>query len=623
MDFFKLREAYSKNFKNTKKNEQFINQNIFSKWSLFFMIEKIIEKLINFKSTNAVKYILNCIKDKKIIKNFIQFSYKLEKTKIFIDFFKNQKYNFIISNLCYSFYIILNEFNLILFRFYLQIYNGWLNPKVIWNYLNSSKISIQICCKLIKIITKTQINSLFLLNYCYMKTIKKNCKQILYLIEYSLNFQFYLMINKLILFNNIEDYQGNFINLLRLKKKSNNRYHMILEKKLTNYQKKILKYAIIISFLLKNFFYLKKIIKFKKTLKNKFINVEQLKENKIKIFFKTCFLKIAKSICFFYQKKIFIIEIFKKILFFFCFFNGNLSNFTNLSTIYKKLNLLKKIFFKSENLTSSENLLGCFTIDFIDYSYSKLIGFYYFKNFFKSEKKNLYFPLNQFLNEYKFEKINLNCTLKWPYLCFISKNSIKKYRILGKYLFKIKIIENILINNWKTQNCNLHYFFLGSIRASLFLNQIFLSFFRSLLTYFLFHVLESNWNSFVKKVKKFNNMNSILMSHEYFLKDSIDQIYLNKPKISRLVIRLFAIAKLFTLFIKNFFNKQKIFFDDKKNVKKEKDFKIKTFSKKILIFKKNYYFQIIKLIKNLRIENKKNYYKYNFEKIINISQFFI
>jgi hypothetical protein len=624
MDFFKSREIFSLNFRNSKNNYQIIVHNQFNIYNSFLVIEKIIENLINLSFKQSFKTVKNFFKEKIIIKKFIKFSFKLEKIKTFISFFKNQNYDLIISNLCYFFYIILKEFNIILLNFYSHIYNGWFNLKIILDYLNPSRFAIQVCFKLIKKILKKKKNSLFLINYSYIKILKQNFNSIYFLTEYCLNFQFNFLINKLFIFGNIEDYQGNFINLLQLKKKFNNSYHIILEKKLHIYQKKILKFAFIISFLIKNFSYLTKIIIFNKNIKNKFISVQNSQKNKIKNFLKNIFFKIAKSIFFFTKDNFLTAYNFKKILFFFCFAGENLNSFINISTIYKKkINSLKKIFFKNKTLSYNEKVLGCFTIDFIDYSYCKLIGFYYFKNFLKNKKKNFYFPLNKFSKKYKIEKINLNCIFRWPFFCFISKNSIKKYRILGKFLFKIKIIENILINNWNNHISIFHYFYIGINRISFFLNRIFLSFFKSLITYFLFEVLESNWTLFINKIKNFNSVNLIMISHEFFLRDCINQIYLNKPKISKIITRIFSIAKLFTFFIKKFSLHNNFIQNNKNNLEKKDDLKFKNFFEKILIFKKSYYMQLIILIKILKKDIKINKYKCNLEKFLNFNEFFI
>ena len=207
-------------------------------------------------------------------------------------------------------------------------------------------------------------------------------------------------------------------------------------------------------------------------------------------------------------------------------------------------------------------------------------------------------------------------------LCFISKNSIKKYQILGKYLFKLKFIEKILINTWKILQPVFRISFHGLIRASVFLNQVFLSFFKSLASYFLFNVLELNWNIFTQKVKKYKNINIIITSHEIFLTNCIIHSSLNKPKICRLITRIFAIAKLFSFFLNKFLEKNRFYTESNYNFKLEKSFNYINFVKNILIFRKTYYIQIKKLIKYLKMETKLKNCKYELNKFLNFNEFF-
>ena len=622
MSFFDLRSLFSKNFCHIKKEVILFHQNERIFLNSFIKTEILLENILNTNLNNSNNYVIDLFDMNTSTYDIFKLSLKSNKIKLFEKTFKKQLFHSNTSNLSFSFNIVFNEFNKILIKLYYQIYTGWLSSITVIKYLFPSKNSINFCFDLIKKIIKKNLSNFFLTTYFYSKTKKKSCNQIFYLINHCSNFHFYSLINNFFLFSNIEDFNGNFINLLRVNNQYNIKYQIVLRKKLSIYEKKILKYIFIIGFIFKNFLLIDKKFNFKKSIKHKFISIQNLQEKSLQIFFKSFFFKITDYTFIYQNQKTLLVKNIKSIFFFFCFLNGALCDFVSISITYKKLDLIKKILNINKKLISNNKIIGCFTIDFIDYSFNKLVGFYYFKKFFKNQNNNFYFPAKNFLKESKFEKININCTIKWPLLCFISKNSIKKYQILGKYLFKLKFIEKILINTWKILQPVFRISFHGLIRASVFLNQVFLSFFKSLASYFLFNVLELNWNIFTQKVKKYKNINIIITSHEIFLTNCIIHSSLNKPKICRLITRIFAIAKLFSFFLNKFLEKNRFYTESNYNFKLEKSFNYINFVKNILIFRKTYYIQIKKLIKYLKMETKLKNCKYELNKFLNFNEFF-
>ena len=100
------------------------------------------------------------------------------------------------------------------------------------------------------------------------------------------------------------------------------------------------------------------------------------------------------------------------------------------------------------------------------------------------------------------------------------------------------------------------------------------------------------------------------------------EFFLNKPKICRVVTRIFAIAKLFSFSIKKFLEKNQFFFIQAYKFKLKTNSRIKNFIFTLLMFKKTYYSQIKKLMGTLKMENKIKSYKYTLGKILNINNFF-
>jgi hypothetical protein len=620
MVFIILREVYGNYFFKNKKKRIKKNNNL-KDFNGFLILEKLFYNLNIFSSSVNFQNTLKTCKKKKF-HNIVKFSTKLNKILNHIKIFKNQKYSSFMAIFGKSFTIIVDEFKKITTKLYIGIYDGWISLHVLWDNLFSSSVFIEMYFILIKKIIKKNFNLLFLKNYISLKQKKKNYynkNQFYDLVKYFLNFQFYFIINKSISDGIFDDPEGNFMNIFRLRIKGKYTYQIILKKNMSIFQKKIIKYIIIISFLLKNTLNFKKKFNFEKTTQNKFICKKNFYEKNLIFFFKNFFFKISNLIFHIINKNFKIFDCIRKTLFFFCFLIGKTCDFIKTNV---KMEILKKIISINSKIFSHPNEFGCFTIDFIDYTYYKLIGFNYFETFFK-RKKNIYFSsVNNFSNQYKLNKIILNCSLRWPLLCFISKNSIKKYQLLGKYLFKIKFIENILISTWKIQKSAFYFSFFEIIRASLFLNHKILTFFKCLLSHCLFSVLEFNWEMFNQKIYKSNNISIIMILHEKFLGECIKEFYLSKPKISRIITRIYAIGKLFSFYIKKILIKSQYFPDISNYSKNKRSIVFKNFLNKLLIFKKSFDIEIDKLIKDLNFENKKNIISHKFEKFLNSNQFF-
>nr|UXY88097.1 gamma-tubulin complex component 2 [Cryptomonas curvata] len=621
MVFNKFRELYGNNFFKNKK-EKLEKNNNFKCVRVFLILEKLFYNLKNFNSCLFFECIPKSSKNKKTLQKLINFIIKINKIFNFIKIYKNQKYISNISILCNSFKIMINEFKKIITRLYIGIYDGWISLSIVWYNLFPSSVFIEMCYILIKKLIKKNFNFIFLKNYIVLKKNKKTYyhkNQLYCLVKYFLNFKFYCLINKSISCGIFDDPIGNFMNIFRLRIKGRYKYQIILKKSLSILHKKIIKFIVIISFLLKNTSNLTKKVNFEKTIKNKFICKNNFYENNLILFLKNFYLKISKLIFLFLNESFIIFNYIRDFLFFFCFLNCKSWEFIKTN---EKIEILKKRISTDSKKFSHSNIFGCFTIDFIDYTYNKLIGFIYFENFFKKKNNKYYSSVNNFSNPYNSDKVILNCSLRWPLLCFISKNSIQKYQMLGKYLFKIKFIENTLIKIWKIQKSAFYFSFFGIIRASLFLNHKILSFFKCLLSHCFFSVLEFNWKLFAQQIYKSNNIDIIMVLHEKFLGDCINEFYLIKPKISRIITRIYAIGKLFSIYIKKILTKSHYFPDIINYSENKRNIIFKNFQNKLLIFKKSFNIEIEKLIKNLFFENKKSNKTNSFEKFLNTNQFF-
>nr|UXY87111.1 gamma-tubulin complex component 2 [Cryptomonas sp.] len=626
MFFIHMREIFAKNSTTCIMKLNICSGNICLKFRLFSILEKIFCNLLTIFFDGNLKSIMSSLNQKTIIDfKFIKLIKKIKIIAEFKDIFSSQCFDWILLKLSLSIKFIFDEFRKLVSKLYEGIYEGWVSLFSFWFYLYPSALSIEILFNMIKFLLKKKTFGIFLVPYIERNLSIKNYYQnnlIFQLIYYHINLDFCYLINTSLLFGLIKDINGIYIKIWpsNIKKQ----YHLIIKNFLSFPQRKILKYSIMICMLLKNIPKWRKKIKLFCFRKCEIISTSTMRTGNLIVFLEKCIQKISNFILTYVINKNTLIYCFQTIFFFFCFLNGNL--YKSIDIILNKkgqhfVNIIKILF----NLINNQIHYGCFFVEFSDCTFNKSVISIYFKNFFIRNPNDIFFSLDDFLTRYNFDKISLNCILDYPISYFVSKNSIKKYQIIGKYFFKIKLVEKSLINIWKTQISLYYLTFIGITRKTLFLNQRIAFFFNSIINYTVSDVLEKNWMDFVRRIEKICNIKIILKSHENFLNKCIEECFLNNSKIFRIVTRIIAIARLFSFFINKFSNIIRL------EIQRSRRYQSRTINNhlydinyfnKLNIFKSNYENEMKQLTKNLHSDDKKKRYPIILERTLNFNRFY-
>ncbi|XP_035208596.1 gamma-tubulin complex component 2-like [Stegodyphus dumicola] len=141
--------------------------------------------------------------------------------------------------------------------------------------------------------------------------------------------------------------------------------------------------------------------------------------------------------------------------------------------------------------------------------------------------------------------------VKWPLSLVINGKALACYQILFRHLFYCKHIENILGRVWSLNKrakslppskvC---------VYASAFaLRQRMLNFIQNLDYYLTLEVIEPHWNDFFKKMSQVTNVDEVLLCHQDFLDNCVDDCMLTNPNLLQLLEMLMKLCADFSNFL--------------------------------------------------------------------------
>mmetsp|Transcript_25816 Transcript_25816/g.51778 ORF Transcript_25816/g.51778 Transcript_25816/m.51778 type:complete len:361 (+) Transcript_25816:421-1503(+) len=191
--------------------------------------------------------------------------------------------------------------------------------------------------------------------------------------------------------------------------------------------------------------------------------------------------------------------------------------------------------------------------------------------------------------------------LRWPFSVLITHNSIKKYQIFLKFLFRFKKEETFFISIWVKKMTDRTKQRFPKLSFVIALIQQILTFYRTMIYHIVYQVFEKNLGELKTKLPFALGFHHVIFLHEKFILKCLDQSFISSPSFYRIILRIFTTSSLFGFFLTRS-SDNLIRFEDSNEVYKKK---IKKQNKKA--FKNQLSFQI-------RI------FKYNFEK--NLFDFF-
>lgn len=125
-----------------------------------------------------------------------------------------------------------------------------------------------------------------------------------------------------------------------------------------------------------------------------------------------------------------------------------------------------------------------------------------------------------------YESFTIQYKVQWPLSLVISKKAINKYQLIFRHLLFQKYVETSLEKAWSihqsTKECNIQSMFAQTYRT----RHKMLQFCKNYLYYMLFEVLEPNFNKFKENLKQVKTIDEIIVLHNNFLDQCLNECLL-------------------------------------------------------------------------------------------------
>ncbi|XP_050723249.1 gamma-tubulin complex component 2-like isoform X1 [Eriocheir sinensis] len=169
----------------------------------------------------------------------------------------------------------------------------------------------------------------------------------------------------------------------------------------------------------------------------------------------------------------------------------------------------------------------------------------------ETEDEREYYPQEERLQLTGLEGFSLGYRVTWPVSLVLDKKTIACYQMIFRHLFYCKHVERLLCRVW-VSNKVAKSFPLSASRtytAAFALRQRMLNFIQNIEYYMMFEVIERNWQTFISKMQKVDNVDEVLAFHNDFLSGCLKDCMLTSPELLRMISKLTSICVSFASFI--------------------------------------------------------------------------
>ncbi|XP_069970961.1 gamma-tubulin complex component 2 isoform X2 [Penaeus vannamei] len=169
----------------------------------------------------------------------------------------------------------------------------------------------------------------------------------------------------------------------------------------------------------------------------------------------------------------------------------------------------------------------------------------------ETEDEREYYPQEERLQLSGLQGFSLGYRVTWPVSLVLDRKTIACYQMIFRHLFYCKHVERLLCRVW-VSNKVAKSFPLSASRtytAAFALRQRMLNFIQNIEYYMMFEVIERNWQTFINKMQKVENVDEVLAFHNDFLSGCLKDCMLTSPELLRMISKLTGICVNFANFI--------------------------------------------------------------------------
>ena len=153
--------------------------------------------------------------------------------------------------------------------------------------------------------------------------------------------------------------------------------------------------------------------------------------------------------------------------------------------------------------------------------------------------------------------ILINYDPPWPHNFIFNQNVIKTYNEIFNLIFPLKTSLTMLNSLWvdKKTICK-HYSSLFKVIDSIHTELH--TFLQNLISFYMFDVIEVNFNIFLEKLKNCNDLEELMKIHEEFLNVVSINSFVKSKRIMRIIFNILFVIRKFYNYVRNILNKIQI-----------------------------------------------------------------
>lgn len=162
-----------------------------------------------------------------------------------------------------------------------------------------------------------------------------------------------------------------------------------------------------------------------------------------------------------------------------------------------------------------------------------------------------YWPPCERLQLTGLEGFALTFHVTWPISLVLDRKALTQYQMIFRHLFHCKHVERLLCRVWLSNKVAKSFSFQASrtYAAAFTLRQRMLNFIQNIEYYMMIEVIERNWDSFINKMQKVENIDEVLSFHSDFLGGCLKDCMLTSPELLHMICKLTKICINFATFI--------------------------------------------------------------------------
>merc|ERR1712106_447884 len=168
-----------------------------------------------------------------------------------------------------------------------------------------------------------------------------------------------------------------------------------------------------------------------------------------------------------------------------------------------------------------------------------------------TEDERDYWPPAERLQLTGLEGFALTFHVTWPVSLVLDRKALTQYQMIFRHLFYCKHVERLLCRVWLSNKVAKSFPIQASrtYAAAFTLRQRMLNFIQNIEYYMMIEVIERNWDSFINKMQKVENIDEVLSFHSDFLGGCLKDCMLTSPELLHMICKLTKICVNFATFI--------------------------------------------------------------------------